>query len=216
MQTAQIISLAFTLAGAMAAPRATTLATSASAAPAAYSSDAAAAPESTGFAQLNGLKVPGSNTLMYCSDPSKYLMIFDDITVNPLPPVPGQNVTVHLSGALAQPITAGAAHKVQFGKISADDGEEHVLFSSTSNLCAGIDRVPDAVLKQFSGQKCPIPAGPFNITNTIPIPEPPAGKGPPPMPKGEFFVRGTTTLASGEEVSCFMADLKAEGQLATA
>ena len=72
MHTAQIIALAFALAGVQAAPQAS-YATAASSA-------AAALP--------TGNKIPGSNTLQYCEDPSSYLMTFSDISVNPLPPQP--------------------------------------------------------------------------------------------------------------------------------
>lgn len=50
--------------------------------------------QSTGSASSSGSpaplgpKIPGSNTLYYCSDPSDYQMTLSDVSINPLPPQP--------------------------------------------------------------------------------------------------------------------------------
>ena len=124
----------------------------------------------------------------------------------------GQNVTIHIAGNLKKAITEGATHTVVFGKV--EDGAEKPIYTGTQDLCKGIAQIPDAVMKQFHGQECPIKAGPFNITNSFAIPSPSSGAAQPAMPSGEFYVRGTTKLADGSEVACILSDLKAEGQLA--
>lgn len=71
MQTSQIISLAFALAGAMAAP------------PAPMSTGTAAAPSGA-----KGPKVPGTFNLYYCEDPSNYAFAVNDVSVTPRIPMP--------------------------------------------------------------------------------------------------------------------------------
>lgn len=43
---------------------------------------------SSGGSAVLGPKIPGSNTLYYCEDPSSYLMTLNDVSINPLPPQP--------------------------------------------------------------------------------------------------------------------------------
>ena len=59
---------------------------SAAAAPAA--SSAAATTPDTIASNSTYVKVPGSNTLYYCSDPSDYLLSFTGVSIAPLPPMP--------------------------------------------------------------------------------------------------------------------------------
>lgn len=78
MQTAQIISLAFALAGyVMAAPAPASTATP-------YSSGSDGASAGRG----NGPLVKGTQNLHYCSDPSNYGFMVNDVEITPKIPMP--------------------------------------------------------------------------------------------------------------------------------
>ncbi|GAB1731029.1 hypothetical protein NU195Hw_g8517t1 [Hortaea werneckii] len=162
-----------------------------------------------------GPKVPGSNTLYYCSDPSDYHMTLSDVSINPLPPQPGSNVTLTINGELQKPITEGAMHAVEFGKI--ESGKLAMIGSHKQDLCKNLDMIPDAIMKHFSGDgevhKCPIEAGSFDKKRSHPIPKLPGAAASAlqgldvPKPEGEFYVKASTTLGDGSTVMCVVADL---------
>lgn len=131
----------------------------------------------------------------------------------------GENVTSSISGSLSKPITNGAKHTMEFGKI--ENSTLAPIGSHTQDLCKNLDMIPDVVIKHFHGEikQCPIEAGAFNMSKTHAIPEPPkALKGLElpelPKPSGEYYVKASTTLADGSMVACIVADLKApEGEM---
>ncbi|KAI7261956.1 hypothetical protein KC345_g9610 [Hortaea werneckii] len=199
MYNANLLALAFAATGALAqAPAQSTGSASSGASPAPL-----------------GPKVPGSNTLYYCSDPSDYHMTLSDVSINPLPPQPGSNVTLTINGELQKPITEGATHAVEFGKI--ESGKLAMIGSHKQDLCKNLDMIPDAIMKHFSNDgevhKCPIEAGSFKKMRSHPVPKLPAVAGSAlqgldvPKPEGEFYVKASTTLGDGSTVMCVVADL---------
>lgn len=84
--------------------------------------------------------------------------LIDSITISPDPPIPGQNLTVTVSGLVVKPITEGsyADVLVKFGLIK--------LIQRRFDLC-------ELAEENNASVQCPVEPGPLTITETVELPK---------------------------------------------
>ncbi|KAJ5758704.1 hypothetical protein N7520_005860 [Penicillium odoratum] len=99
-------------------------------------------------------QVPGQNPLVYCKDPSSYVLTIDSVDLTPNPPKAGTKLTIKASGTLKEPLVKGAYVNivVKYGIIT--------LISQTADLCDQLDNVD---------LKCPL-SGTMSMTKEVDLP----------------------------------------------
>ncbi|KAI8373157.1 ML domain-containing protein [Radiomyces spectabilis] len=115
-----------------------------------------------------------------CGDPDDILEI-DYITLDPDPPMRGQNLTIDFKGTLSKEVPEGTvAHvEVKFGRIS--------LLRKDFDLCHEIENLEE---------HCPIPKGELVFTKQVTLPSQ--------IPPGRYTVKAVIDTPDDEEVACLI------------
>eukprot|EP01027_Heterolobosea_sp_BB2_P020498 GEZU01029245.1.p2 GENE.GEZU01029245.1~~GEZU01029245.1.p2 ORF type:complete len:144 (+),score=40.14 GEZU01029245.1:54-485(+) len=114
-----------------------------------------------------------------CAQPGDVLTL-TSITVNPDPPVIGQDLTIAVNGTLASDVTSGTVH----ASVTLDGA---TLLDQDFDLCSFSSAI-----------QCPFKAGPFNVAQTFNIP--------PYAPSGEYSGQFIIDDQNGKEVTCIKFD----------
>ncbi|OJJ76427.1 hypothetical protein ASPBRDRAFT_408894 [Aspergillus brasiliensis CBS 101740] len=99
--------------------------------------------------------VEGDNPLVYCNDPSNYILQIERVDLTPNPPLPGKTLIIQATGTLNERIEEGAYVnlEVKYGLIT--------LVKQTADLCEQIVNVD---------LECPLEKGRMSLTKQVELP----------------------------------------------
>ncbi|KAF2663209.1 hypothetical protein BT63DRAFT_380452 [Microthyrium microscopicum] len=129
--------------------------------------------------------VPGDNPLLFCEEPSKYILQIDNVDISPNPPKAGVPLTIAASGTLNEPVGEGAyiAIQVKYGLIT--------LIKTTIDLCEQVKNVD---------LECPLKKGPLVVTKDVDLPQQ--------IPPGKYTVLADVFTADDERITCLQAQVR--------
>jgi len=128
--------------------------------------------------------IPGDSPIQLCSDPKDDLVDIKKITIDPNPPVPGQNLHIEVEADVKQRIEEGAQIwvEVKLGYI--------VLIRKTFDFCEEIKKID---------LECPIEKGPLKVSKDEQLPKE--------IPPGLFKVTAKLYNQDEEQVTCLHAEV---------
>ncbi|KAJ5731948.1 hypothetical protein N7493_003429 [Penicillium malachiteum] len=131
----------------------------------------------------DAVPVEGDNPLVYCNDPSDYLLTIDHVDLVPNPPLPGQKLKITAKGTFGEKIDKGAYVnlEVKYGFIT--------LIRQTADLCDQLGNVD---------MKCPLEKGQMVLTKEVDLPKQ--------IPPGKYSVLADVYTKSDEQVTCLRAN----------
>lgn len=128
--------------------------------------------------------VPGKNPLVFCADPTEYILMITNVDLSPNPPVPGSQLNISASGTFTADVEPGATIflQVKYGLIT--------LIKQEADLC---DRLGNVDVT------CPLKEGNMTISKSVNIPEQ--------VPKGKYSVIADVKTVDGEPVTCMTSEI---------
>ncbi|KAL8702473.1 MAG: hypothetical protein Q9201_004345 [Fulgogasparrea decipioides] len=129
------------------------------------------------------LSVPGDNPLVFCSDPSDFILTIDNVDLDPNPPEAGKTLQIKAKGNFTEKVEQDAYINltVKYGLIT--------LISTQADLCEQMKEVDET---------CPL-EGAKDFTKEVMLPKK--------IPPGKFAVLADVYTKDDERVTCLKADV---------
>ena len=142
------------------------------------------ATKSQAIISSDDLSVPGKNPLIFCADPTSYVLTIDHVDLSPNPPVPGQQLNISAAGTFNADVEPGATIflQVKFGLIT--------LIKTEADLCDQLGNVDVT---------CPLEKGNMTLSKSVNIPER--------VPKGKYTVIADVKTVDGDPVTCMTSEI---------
>lgn len=130
-------------------------------------------------------EIPGDSPIELCMEDEPQLLSIEQVTINPNPPLPGQNLTIFASGTLKTDLVEDSYVDVlvRYGFIT--------LVNRRYDLC---DLLVEVDLK------CPLKAGYLSLSRVVEIPDG--------VPPGEYYVDAKAYTGNDELLTCLSASVE--------
>ncbi|KAF2145295.1 uncharacterized protein K452DRAFT_266090 [Aplosporella prunicola CBS 121167] len=128
------------------------------------------------------LKVPGSNPLAFCQDPTNNILTIDEVDLSPNPPEAGKTLSIEANGTLHKDIEEGAKVRLQvkYGLIT--------LIKQEAPLCEYVKEV---------NLECPLKKGDLTLTKDVELPKQ--------IPPGKYTVLADVLTKDEVKITCLTA-----------